>query len=222
MNKPIDLLIAGYQKFYEQYYQQKNNLFDTLTRYGQKPEVLIIACSDSRVDPAIVTNAQPGDLFVVRNVANLVPLFEKNMYNEEDTNSYHGISAALEFGICMLDVKHIIVFGHSQCGGISSLFQKTEAQKSNKNFIGKWMELAQGAHDHTIKHHANTSLEEQITWCSHYSLINSLENLKSFPWINEKIKSNSLSLHAWYFDLINGRIDSFDQQKKSFITLSTA
>ena len=219
MNTEINTLIKGYQKFHEQYYQKKSMLYDTLTRYGQKPKFLIIACSDSRVDPAIVTNAEPGDLFVIRNVANLVPPYEKNINDEEDTTSYHGVSAALEFGVCELEVQHIIVFGHSQCGGIGSLFQEHNVTNHQKKFINKWMELACNAHAGTIKQYAQAPLEEQISTCAHYSLINSLQNLKTFPWIKSRVQNNALFLHSWYFDLATGIIDIYDEKNNIFETL---
>src|SRR5437879_1167433 len=107
MPKEIENLIQGYQRFRSHYFSDSNSTFEDLTRWGQRPKILMIACSDSRVDPALVMNCQPGDLFVIRNVANLVPPYE-------DDQSYHGTSAALEFGVCELDIRHIILFGHTQ------------------------------------------------------------------------------------------------------------
>lgn len=111
MPKEIDRLVRGYQAFRSHYFNRDNPIFEKLVYHGQHPKALMIACSDSRVDPAIIMNAQPGDLFIIRNVANLVPPYE-------DDDTYHGTSAALEFGVCILNIRHIVIFGHTQCGGI--------------------------------------------------------------------------------------------------------
>ena len=111
MPKEVQSLIEGYRSFRQQYLENNKSRYDQLVHQGQRPKMLVIACSDSRVDPAVLTQAEPGDLFVIRNVANLVPPYEA------DTTYYHGTSAALEFGICGLGIRHIVICGHSQCGG---------------------------------------------------------------------------------------------------------
>lgn len=208
----INFLIEGYRKFKEEYFEEKSHIYEDLTRYGQQPNILFIACSDSRVDPAIVTRCQPGELFVVRNVANLVPPYETD-------HGYHGTSAALEFAVCTLEIKHIIVFGHTQCGGITSLFQKPLPLEDHKGFLSKWMQLARPAFNKVQKHHKNCSLEDKITICEQYSLINSLKNLKTFPWIKERIQKDQLCLHAWYFDLPTGTIKRYSSETNDFVEL---
>lgn len=213
MPQEIDFLIKGYQIFREHYFSQDHLLYDQLVRYGQNPKVLIIACSDSRVDPAIVTNAQPGDLFVIRNVANLVPPYE------EDNAHYHGTSAALEFGVCGLGIRHVVICGHSQCGGIRALLENSYQNTPENSFIQKWMQLAKPAYDFISQKHAKAPLEEQVEICSQQSLIHSLDHLKSFPWVREKIQENKLFLHAWYFDLSEGVIQTFDENRQKFVEL---
>jgi len=208
----LEKLVEGYHTFKSQYFDESDDLFREL-REGQTPAVLVIACSDSRVDPAIVTNCKPGDLFVVRNVANLVPPFEAD-------NGYHGTSAALEFGVCTLGVQHIIVFGHSQCGGITSLFQNNTVFSDSLPFIKKWMELAKPAQDLANARYAAAPLEEKIMHCTELALINSLQNLKSFPWIQERVDAKKLFLHAWYFDLLTGNINTFDETQDVFRPLA--
>jgi Carbonic anhydrase len=213
MANAIDFLIQGYQKFKAEYFEGTNAVFNETLRYGQQPKILVIACSDSRVDPALVTNCQPGDLFVVRNVANLVPPYEAD-------NSYHGTSAALEFGVCGLGVQHIIVFGHTQCGGITSLFtEPSNTPQSPGGFIAKWMELAQSACQTVKERHSGTALQEQVTLCGQYSLIQSLKNLQTFPWIKERVAKGELNLHAWNFDLSSGTIRCFDPAHNEFVEL---
>jgi carbonic anhydrase len=209
MAKEMDALLEGYQKFREHYYGESSVLFEDLVRRGQRPKILMIACSDSRVDPALVLNSQPGDLFVVRNVANLIPPFE-------DDQAYHGTSAALEFGICVLGIRHLILFGHTQCGGIQSLLESSPGTGTQKSFITKWMELAKPAHQAVLDFHSDCSLEEKTTLCGQYSLINSLQNLLTFPWINERVQQGSLFLHAWNFDLSKGRLEAFDVAENRF------
>lgn len=209
MQKDILTLIEGYQKFREQHFSKEHSAFTELVSQGQRPKVLMIACSDSRVDPALVMNCQPGDLFVIRNVANLVPPYE-------DDQSYHGTSAALEFGVCVLGIRHVILFGHTQCGGIQTLLEHSHEQCGEKSFLTKWMELAKIAHDATMNYHADSSLEEKILLCGQYSLINSLKNLQTFPWISEKVQQGSLDLHAWNFDMSRGILEEYDEKQNRF------
>jgi carbonic anhydrase len=213
MKKEIASLIEGYQKFREHYFDKDDSAFAELVRRGQQPKILMIACSDSRVDPALVMNCQPGDLFVIRNVANLVPPYQ-------DDQSYHGTSAALEFGVCVLGIEHVILFGHTQCGGIQSLLEHSH-EKCGQSFLTKWMELAKAAHDAVVDYHDKESLEEKIILCGHYSLINSLKNLQSFPWIAERVQKGSLSLHAWNFDMARGLLEEYDAEQNCFRVIKT-
>jgi carbonic anhydrase len=213
MEHDIEGLLKGYQKFHEHYYGDSKFLFEELVRNGQRPKILMVACSDSRVDPALVLNSQPGDLLMVRNVANLIPPYENDQ-------SYHGTSAALEFGVCTLGIHHLILFGHTQCGGIQCLLQSATQSSTQKNFITKWMELARPAHQAVLDCHAHLSFEEQTTLCGQYSLINSLKNLMTFPWIQERVERGTLALHAWNFDLSQGILEAFDPQENRFKQLT--
>lgn len=214
MFQEIKKLIDGDKEFRKRFFSSNNTLFNELVSRGQQPKTMVIACSDSRVDPAMMFDCQPGDLFVVRNVANLIPPCENN-------DTYHGTSAALEFGTRFLKVEHIIILGHTQCGGIQALLESTSSvlDKKEHNFIAKWMELARPAYDQTIAEHSNAPREEQITLCEQYSLINSLNNLHSFPWIQQRVQNKQLSLHAWYFDLTSGHIHAYDQQQQNWTVL---
>lgn len=213
MPQEIEKLLQGYRTFRNEYFAANNSLFRGLVRNGQNPKILIIACSDSRVDPAIITNSQPGDLFVVRNVANLVPPYE------QDNTTHHGTSAALEFAICSLGVSHVIVFGHSQCGGIHALVSDSGNVVGQDSFIGKWMELAQPARQWVFDHHAEVPLEQQVELCCQQSLFNSLQNLRTFPWVRQKVSQGELFLHAWYFDLTAGELLALNEAKKEFLPL---
>jgi carbonic anhydrase len=214
MPKTIEALLEGYQKFRKKYFKDEKSHFEDLVRLGQRPKVLMIACSDSRVDPAIVMDCQPGDLFVIRNVANLVPPYE-------DDGSYHGTSAALQFGICSLEIHHVILFGHTQCGGIQALLEQTPETCAQKGFIAKWMELAKPAYEAVSEYHSHKSLKEKTTLCGQYSLINSLRNLETFPWIKERVEKGTLFLHAWNFDIERGILEIFSKEENCFKEIIT-
>lgn len=209
MRESITPFIQGYQKFRERHFSTQDTNFATLAREGQKPKALMIACSDSRVDPALVLDCQPGDLFVVRNVANLVPPYEEDQ-------AYHGTSAALEFGVCGLGVRHVIVFGHTQCGGIQSLLTHAHEKLSPKSFLEKWMRLATPARTETLQRHSQKPFQEKVILCGQYSLIHSLKNLQTFPWIKERVEQGFLTLHAWNFDITQGVLEEYDEKQKRF------
>lgn len=214
MSKNIEDLITGYQKFRESHFEGTSSTFENLVRLGQQPKILMIACSDSRVDPAIIMNCAPGDLFVIRNVANLVPPYQAD-------DSLHGTSAALEFAICNLNIQHVIVFGHSLCAGIQALLDHAIEPSTSYSFITKWMALAQPACDQTYLAHLNASTEEKNHFCGQYAIINSLKNLMTFPWINQKIQEKKLHIHGWFFDLSTGVINVYNKDIKSFEELSS-
>ena len=203
-------LIEGYKSFKSKHFEQSQS-FEELVRYGQNPSSLVVACCDSRVDTAIVTGCKPGELFVVRNVANLVPPFEHDL-------RHHGTSAALEYGVNGLGVSDIILFGHSHCGGIRALMEMDENNNSS-DFMSAWMDIAKPAKRRVLEQHPQGSADEQAHLCEKESLLISLNNLKTFPWIQERIKSNKLFLHAWYFDLSTGFIEAYQSETGEFIPL---
>jgi carbonic anhydrase len=210
MSGEIEYITQGYKKFRQKYFDGNNSLFEDL-KNGQNPKILVIACSDSRVDPAIILNCKPGDLFVVRNVANLVPPYEND-------DGHHGTSAALEFAVCDLEVKHIIIFGHSGCGGINALI--TNPNKiQGRGFISRWMDLAQLAYQKTIENYPNASIDDKVANCAHFALINSLKNLYTFPWIKSKVEAKTLSLHSWFFNIETGIIEEFNPELENFTDL---
>ena len=210
---PIEFkkLMAGYSRFRENFKNASHLLYKHLSEQGQRPSAIVIACSDSRVDPVIILDCHPGDLFMIRNVANLVPPYEND-------NHYHGTSAALEFGVCHLHIPHIIVLGHSQCGGIQSLLEKNTVNP--EGFIAKWMQLAKLSSRPPISEDFHLPIAEQAEICEKESITGSLDNLMTFPWIQKRVEENKIILHGWYFNLSCGTIDSFDQTKRQFLPLS--
>lgn len=206
----ISKFINGFKRFQANYFGRDQKLFGEL-KQGQNPSALVIACSDSRVDPAIITDCQPGDLFVVRNVANLVPPYEKGA-------GLHGVSTALEFAVCSLEVEHIIVLGHRQCGGIRALMQDGAEQKGE--FIGNWMNIAVRARQRVLAELPSATPEEKLCACETASILVSLENLQTFPWIKERVQQGSLMLHGWFFDIEHGSMVAYDPYTGKFEPLS--
>lgn len=195
--KDLERFITGFRSFQNNYFGPENSQFESL-KQGQSPKTMIIGCSDSRVDPAILTNCEPGEIFTVRNVANLVPPYENN-------GGQHGVSAALEFAVCHLEVEHIIVLGHSQCGGIGALMAGDCGCKGG-GFISRWMSIANPARVQVLAELPEKDPQLQQRAAEQAAILLSLENLHTFPWIDERVAAGTLSLHGWYFDLTAGEL----------------
>lgn len=205
----IRKLIDGFGRFRAHHYEHGRESFKRLVRQGQSPKIMVIACCDARVDPAIITDCDPGDLFVVRNVANLMPPFET-------TGHYHGTSAALEFAVRFLGVKHVIVLGHAHCGGIRALIQGINGGDDLGQFIRPWMEIAADARTKATAGAANRSATELARACEQAAVQVSLDNLLTFPWVRERVQRNQLWLHGWYFDMDNGELLHHDSADGAF------
>ncbi len=203
-------LVEGFQRFRERHFAGGDVQFQDLVQFGQTPKALVVACCDSRVDPALVLDCAPGDLFVVRNVANLVP-------PAENQGHYHGTSAALEFGVRNLGVQHIIVLGHAQCGGIHALLEGSVNKE--ESFIAEWMGIAEAAREQVEKEHAGASSEVRHRACEQQAILVSLNNLKTFSWICERVELGNLALHGWYFDIERGELLGYDATTCKFETL---
>jgi carbonic anhydrase len=206
--KEILRLMIGFRKFHEKYFANEHPLYQRLTSgAGQTPKTLIIGCSDSRVDPAIITSASPGELFIVRNVANMVPPYEKG-------GGFHGVSAAIEFAVVNLKVENIIVLGHRQCGGIRALMTN-DLTKPN-GFVDQWVSMAKDAKQRVLDKYAG---ESEDTLCRHgelESIITSLTNLRTFPFVEAAIQERDLALMGIYFDLEQGQLLEYDDKDGVF------
>jgi len=187
MENSFNKMLQGYKEFRNKYASGDNSVMQYLSYYGQQPETMVVSCCDSRVDPALILQCDPGDLFVVRNVANIVPPYEKD-------EMHHGTSAALEFGICFLKVKNLILLGHSQCGGIQVLLDNNSSNQND--FITNWVSLVKTSHTHS--HDANNYAK--------LALDHSYQNCLTFPWIKEKVDNKELKVHLWFFDVEKGQI----------------
>jgi len=187
-------LIEGYRTFLDERFPREKDRFEALAEKGQSPEVMVIGCCDSRVSPEVIFDASPGELFVVRNVANLVPPFETG-------GDYHGTSAALEFAVQALRVKHIVVLGHARCGGVRAFADDT-APLSPGDFIGRWMNLIKPAGERLGPHNGN--LEEYLPRLELAAIENSLKNLMTFPCVRILVERGKLQLHGAYFGVATG------------------
>lgn len=212
MTSPKDL-IAGFHRFRGQHFADDDALYKQLVQDGQTPKILVVACCDSRVDPALVLDCAPGDLFVIRNVANLVPPAESR------SGGRHGTSAALEYGVRILGVEHIIVLGHAHCGGIRSLLSGGSTAGKQATYISSWMRLAEEAQSKVRDEFPQASLREQEHACEQQAILSSLENLMTFDWINEGVAAGTLELHGWYFDIEHGQLLHYDATTRSFIAM---
>jgi carbonic anhydrase len=199
-------LIEGYQRFRNTAYRDQKDRFDALAHEGQAPPVMIIACCDSRVDPATVFDTVPGQVFSLRNVANLVPPYEVG-------GGKHGASAAIEFGVLGLQVRHIVVLGHAQCGGIrAALGGYGKDAADDHSFIGDWMAIIDHACADVIAaapHDPQRALELEAIKVS-------LTNLRSFPFIAAREREGHLKLHGAYFGIADGALHVLDQASGTF------
>ena len=209
MNLP-ERLVDGYRAFIDARLPIELRRFEELAAMGQRPEVMIIGCCDSRVSPEVIFDAHPGELFVVRNVANLVPPYAP-------TGFTHGVSAALEFAVLGLKVKHIVVMGHSRCGGVRAFVEHRDRPDPG-DFIDNWMSLiapaaiALEAEGHTLRLDDLTRLEQA-------SIVRTLENLMTFPWIGSRVRARELELLGAYFDVATGRLAACDPGSGRFVPL---
>ncbi|MBM3525519.1 MAG: carbonic anhydrase, partial [Alphaproteobacteria bacterium] len=175
---------------------------------GQTPSIMVIACCDSRVDPATIFSAGPGELFVVRNVANLVPPWEPH-------GDYHGTSAALEFAVTSLGVRDIVVLGHGQCGGIGAFLANLHGRGASGGFIGKWMSLLNAARGEALRTAAESPDELQRA-LEFAGIRQSLDNLRTFPFVREGLDNGSLRLHGGWFAIASGKLLAMDQSSGVF------
>ncbi len=206
---PIAKLTKGFREFRDGRFAEQRAVYERLVDQGQKPKVALIACSDSRVDPGIVLQADPGDLFVVRNVANLVPPYEREGH-------YHGTSAALEFAVEHLEVGHVIVLGHAHCGGIRSLFGTGGRAGAGTDFVAPWMDLVRSAYLRVEATMPDAAEDVKARACEQSAVLVSLENLMTFPGIGARVADGRLRLHGWYFDIRACALHVYDAGTQQF------
>jgi carbonic anhydrase len=205
----LSRLIDGYHRFRETGWKRERERWSELAE-GQSPKVMVIACSDSRAEPAVIFDANPGEIFVVRNVANLSPPFET-------APGHHGVSAALEFAVTQLEVEEIVVMGHGSCGGCAAALtgQFDDAEHGEGHFIAEWVELLREARDDVRQRHS--ALDEHAFLDMEREAVKvCLANLRTFPWIAERERDGRLKLHGAHFSIAEGRLYMLDGAEAAF------
>ena len=205
----IDALIDGFRAFHEDYIQDRQGTYKGLAEYGPHAKILMIACCDSRVDPAIITNSKAGDLMVIRNMANLVPPYDSQA-------SFQETQAAIEFAVCYLHVEHIIVMGHSRCAGIRSLLTRLVDDEDPKLPLDKWTAVAEPVARSVLAEMPAADMDDQSCACSRRALALSLDNLQTYPWISDRMQRDQLQVHGWYFNLLTGELQKYNKATDSF------
>ncbi|MBS0359383.1 MAG: carbonic anhydrase [Proteobacteria bacterium] len=203
MKNSFKKILQGYAEFRDKYVHGDTSIMHYLSHHGQKPDIMVVACCDSRVDPALILQCEPGDLFVTRNVANIVPPYEKD-------EAHHGTSAALEFAIRFLQVKHLVLLGHSQCGGIQALLEGSDS--NNNDFITSWVSVIKTEHCNP----------QSVDDCAKVALNQSYQNCLTFPWIKERVLQNKLKIHLWFFDIKTGQIFTYCETEKKYQPLESS
>ncbi len=203
-----DTLLNGYRNFMNNHFAHETARYRELADLGQTPQTLVIACCDSRAAPEIIFDTAPGEIFVLRNVANLMPPYTPD-------GEYHAASAALEFAVQSLKVKHIVVLGHGRCGGIKAALSPDHAPLSPGDFIGKWMSLLAPAAENVI---ANTMMtdSERHTALERISIRYSIQNLRTFPCVDILEKKGRISLHGAWFDISTGELWVMNKETGDF------
>ena len=205
-------LLDGYRTFRTQRLPIEQSRYRELSERGQSPAVMVIGCCDSRVSPEVIFDAGPGELFVVRNIANLVPVYQPD-------GGAHGVSAALEYAVNVLKVRHIVVLGHAQCGGIRAFIDKIEPL-SPGDFIGRWMAMFIKPGE-VVEQRGHESMTDFVTRIEKAAVFRSLENLQTFPFVRARVESGELQLHGAYFGVAEGSLFVLDKQSKEFKSAAT-
>jgi carbonic anhydrase len=203
----VEALIEGYRRFRKIRFPEAQALYRELGERGQSPRIMVIACCDSRVDPATIFDTHPGELFVLRNVANLVPPISPMA-------KHQAMSAALEFAVLHLNVEHIVVMGHAECGGAKALLDGVHEKIPNAEFIGSWMNMALPARNRMLLHPHAPEDSLRLLECCIVQL--SMENLLTYDWIRERFESGQIGLHGLHFGIASGELAVLDMASGRF------
>jgi carbonic anhydrase len=203
MENSLNKMLAGYQAFRERYALGDRSVMQYLSQHGQRPEIMVVACCDSRVDPALILQCDPGDLFVIRNVANIIPPYTTDV-------AFKGTSAALEFGVRLLKVEHLILLGHTQCGGLEAALNQDAV--AHTDFIQNWVSLIRTNYSQKYAPHEFAKV----------ALKQSYRNCLTFPWIAAAVAAGELVIHSWLFDIEKGEILTFSKDTKEYAPLDAS
>jgi carbonic anhydrase len=205
-------LADRFRRFKYRHFAPNLDHYEKLATFGQHPDVMVVSCCDSRVDPETIFSAMPGELFVMRNVANLVPPYETG-------GKYHGVSAALEFAALNLRIKHIVVLGHSGCGGVRACLDQDAARQTEAQFISNWMSMLDAARAKVLEQHRGRPPPEIRAALEKEAIAASLANLRTFPFIKLLEGKRRLALHGAYFDIATGTLAVLNQATGAFVAV---
>ncbi|HKZ96938.1 MAG TPA: carbonic anhydrase [Hyphomicrobiaceae bacterium] len=207
-----EALADRFRRFRHRHFVPNADHYEELATYGQSPDVMIISCCDSRVDPETIFSAMPGELFVVRNVANLVPPYETG-------GKFHGVSSAIEFATLNLRVKHLVVMGHSGCGGVRAALDQSAAIQTEAHFISRWMSMLDDARLRVLAAHQMRPQAEKQAALEKEGVKTSIKNLRTFPFLCDLEEKGRLSLHGAYFDIATGTLSALNHSRNEFYPL---
>ncbi|CAA7032952.1 unnamed protein product [Microthlaspi erraticum] len=202
----VERIKSGFIHFKTRKYQKRPGLYSALAK-SQSPKFLVFACSDSRVSPSHILNFQPGEAFIVRNIANMVPPFDKNQHS--------GVGAALEYPVTHLNVENILVIGHSRCGGIKGLMSMEDDSAPKSVFIENWVQIGTPAKNRVKEDFSDLSFDDQCNYCEKEAVNVSLGNLLSYPFVRERVMKNKLAIRGAHYDFVNGTFDLWELDFKT-------
>jgi carbonic anhydrase len=202
-------LTDRYRRFKFRHFTPNADRYEELARFGQSPDTMIVSCSDSRCDPETIFSAMPGELFVMRNVANLIPPYETG-------GRFHGVSSALEFAILNLRIKHLVIMGHSGCGGIKVALDSHAALQTEARFISRWMSMLDEAKLRVLARRQADPGADLTGELERECVKVSLNNLRTFPFVIEREEKGSLSLYGAHFDILTGQLSVLNQATGAF------
>jgi carbonic anhydrase len=205
-------LADRYRRFHHRHFLPKAEEYEELAAYGQSPDTMVISCSDSRVDPETIFSAMPGELFVVRNVANLCPPYETG-------GKFHGVSSAIEFAVLNLRIKHLIVMGHSGCGGVKVALDQSAAKQTEAQFISRWMSMLDDARLRVVAAHQTSPQAVKQTALEQEAIKTSIKHLRTFPFVADAEEKGRLALHGAYFDIASGTLSVLNHSRGEFFPL---
>ncbi|MDX2083362.1 MAG: carbonic anhydrase [Rickettsiales bacterium] len=208
----ISKLVGGFRIFKSTTFPRQKDIIHHLLEQNHKPSTMIISCCDLRISPSEIFAANPGEFYIINNIGSIVPKFS--------TEGIHGILAAIEYGVTNLEVENIIVFGHAKCDGLRTMFSEDNKKNKLSQSLKVWFETIKDAKIAVETQMPNSSLEEQQIACEKESLIISLNNLMTYPYIAERLKKDKIKIFAWHFDIENGEIMAFDAATKFFEPIS--
>jgi carbonic anhydrase len=206
----VQRLVEGIHHFRAHYFAENQSLFEHLARDGQNPETLFITCSDSRVVPTLITSAAPGELFIVRNVGNIVPSVSRGMIG--------GVAAAIEYAVEVLDVENIVICGHTQCGAIDAILDPSRVQ--HLGFVSRWLRESEAIPNLLRDKYAHLIGEERLVAAAEENVLVQLENLRSYPFVSSRLDAGTLKVAGWVFKIATAQVFGYDPVAEQFVAFA--